>query len=137
MQNGKLRQLGKPLEVYDDPADTFVATFIGSPPMNLVPRGAHLVGFRPEHLLPVENVPATDRVIMPFHIERVEYLSGDRHVYGTVKGIGDETRVIARLPSTIDTPISSDEIHEFAVRSNRLRFFDAESGLRRDPVPLT
>jgi len=136
MQNGRLRQLGPPVEVYDDPADTFVATFIGSPPMNLVARGAHLVGFRPEHLLPIENVTTADRATMPFHIERVEYLSGDRHVYGTVKGIGEQTRVIARLPSTIDTPIASDEIHDFAVRADRLRFFDADTGERTTPVPL-
>jgi multiple sugar transport system ATP-binding protein len=136
MQAGRLRQLGRPTEIYDDPADTFVATFIGSPPMNLVPRGAHLVGFRPEHLLPVENVPDADRAVMPFHIDRVEYLSGDRHVYGTVKGIGEETRVIARLPSTIDTPIAAGELHDFAVRRAKLRFFEEATGLRCDPVPL-
>jgi len=138
MHGGKLRQLGKPVEIYDHPADTFVATFIGSPPMNLVTRGEHLVGFRPEHLLPIENVPAAvERVTMPFRIERVEYLSGDRHVYGTITGIGDETRVIARLPSTIDTPISGDEVHDFAVRADKLRFFDAASGIGCDPVPLS
>jgi len=136
MRNGRLCQLGPPVEVYDDPADTFVATFIGSPPMNLVRREAHLIGFRPEHLLPIENVTTADRVTMPFHIERVEYLSGDRHVYGTVKGIGEETRVIARLPSTIDTPISADEVHDFAVRADRLRFFDADSTQRTSPIPL-
>jgi multiple sugar transport system ATP-binding protein len=136
MQSGKLRQLGRPVEIYDDPADVFVATFIGSPPMNLITRDAHLVGFRPEHLLPIENVTTADRATMPFKIDRVEYLSGDRHVYGTVTGIGEETRVIARLPSTISTPISSGETHEFAVPATRLRFFEASSGLRCDPVPL-
>src|SRR6266487_3155540 len=85
---GKVRQIGPPVEVYDDPADTFVATFIGSPPMNLVPRDGELVGFRPEHLLPAEIV-AGDRVPVPFAVDRIEYLSGDRHVYGTVSGIGE------------------------------------------------
>ena len=132
---GKVRQLGKPVEVYDDPADTFVATFIGSPPMNLVLRDGQLVGFRPEHLLPVENVPG-GRVTIPFAVDRIEYLSGDRHVYGTVSRIGAETRVVARLPSTVDTEITAGEEHEFAVPERRLRFFDAQSGLRRDPVPL-
>ena len=136
MNAGKIRQLGHPVDVYDDPADTFVATFIGSPPMNLVPRDGHLVGFRPEHLLPIENVRGAERVTMPFHIERVEYLSGDRHVYGTISGIGEDTRVIARLPSTVDTPISAGERHDFAVPSARLRFFDAESGQRSEPVPV-
>jgi hypothetical protein len=36
MDKGRIRQIGKPQEVYDDPADTFVATFLGSPPMNLI-----------------------------------------------------------------------------------------------------
>src|ERR687894_881376 len=42
---GKVRQIGPPKEVYSEPADTFVATFIGSPPMNLIDKGDHLLGF--------------------------------------------------------------------------------------------
>jgi multiple sugar transport system ATP-binding protein len=136
MDHGKVRQLGPPVEVYDDPADTFVATFIGSPPMNLVPRDGRLVGFRPEHLLPVENVPEPSRTTMPLRVDRIEYLSGDRHVYGTVSRIGEESRVIARLPATVPTPIAVGESHEFAVDGGRLRFFDADSGERAEPVPV-
>jgi multiple sugar transport system ATP-binding protein len=135
MERGTVRQLGPPVEVYDDPADTFVATFIGSPPMNLVPRDGRLVGFRPEHLLPVENVQGSDRTTMPLRVERIEYLSGDRHVYGTASRIGADTRVIARLPATVATPIAVGETHEFAVDARRLRFFDAAGGRRADPVP--
>jgi multiple sugar transport system ATP-binding protein len=135
MESGTIRQLGPPRDVYDDPSDTFVATFIGSPPMNLVPRDGVLVGFRPEHLLPAEVVSA-DAVAIPFAVERIEYLSGDRHVYGTVTRIGEETRVIARLPSTVSTPLSSGEVHDFAVPPDRLRFFDAQTQLRRESVPL-
>ena len=136
MDHGKIRQLGPPVEVYDDPADTFVATFIGSPPMNLVPRDGRLVGFRPEHLLPVENVAGPNRTAMPLRVDRIEYLSGDRHVYGTVSRIGEESRVIARLPATVATPIAVGESHEFAVDGGRLRFFDADSGERAEPVPV-
>jgi multiple sugar transport system ATP-binding protein len=135
MDRGTVRQLGPPVEVYDDPADTFVATFIGSPPMNLVPRDGRLVGFRPEHLLPFENVQGPDRATMPLRVERIEYLSGDRHVYGTASRIGEETRVIARLPATVATPIAVGETHDFAVDARRLRFFDTGSGQRADPVP--
>jgi len=136
MDRGRVRQLGPPVEVYDEPADTFVATFIGSPPMNLVPRDGRFVGFRPEHLLPVEHVPGPERIIVPFRVERIEYLSGDRHVYGTASRIGEETRVIARLPATVSTPITAGETHQFAVHPSRLRFFDAGSGRRTDPVPI-
>jgi ABC-type sugar transport system ATPase subunit len=136
MDRGRVRQLGPPVEVYDEPADTFVATFIGSPPMNLVPRDGRFVGFRPEHLLPVEHVPGPERTMVPFLVERIEYLSGDRHVYGTASRIGDQTRVIARLPATVSTPITAGETHRFAVHPSRLRFFDAGSGRRTDPVPI-
>jgi ABC-type sugar transport system ATPase subunit len=136
MDRGRVRQLGPPVEVYDDPADTFVATFIGSPPMNLVPRDGRFVGFRPEHLLPAEVVPEAERTAVPFAVERIEYLSGDRHVYGTATRVGEPTRVIARLPATVTIPIEAGETHEFAVPRGRLRFFDAGTGRRADPVPV-
>jgi multiple sugar transport system ATP-binding protein len=136
MYAGRIRQLGTPVDVYDDPADTFVATFLGSPPMNLVRRSDVLVGFRPEHLWPVENVPAEHRVTMPFEVERLEYLSGDRHVYGVVKGVGEDTRVIARLPATVTTPLQPGETHEFAVHADRVRFFDVGTEQRTDRVRL-
>jgi multiple sugar transport system ATP-binding protein len=136
MYQGRIRQLGPPVEVYDDPADTFVATFLGSPPMNLVPRDGTLVGFRPEHLLPAQIVHGTDRLTVPFQVDRVEHLSGDRHLYGTVRGLGEETRVIARLPATVSTPVEPGEEHEFAVRAERLRFFDEASGERTAPVSV-
>src|SRR5438477_3033891 len=47
MQGGRVRQLGTPVEVYAEPADTFVASFLGSPPMNIVEAPDCLVGFRP------------------------------------------------------------------------------------------
>jgi multiple sugar transport system ATP-binding protein len=135
MSAGRVRQIGAPVEIYDDPADTFVATFIGSPPMNLVPRGETLVGFRPEHLLPVENVTG-ERVTVTLEVRRMEYLSGDRHIYGTVDLGGEPTRVIARLPATVETPIEVGERHDFAVPARRLRFFDAGSGVRTEPIRI-
>jgi multiple sugar transport system ATP-binding protein len=131
LSDGTVRQIGRPAEVYDDPADTFVATFIGSPPMNLVPRDGILVGFRPEHLLPAGTLDGGAEVSL--FVDRIEYLSGDRHVYGTASGLGEPTRVVARLPSTVATPIATGTSHDFAVARDRLRHFDARTGLRRDP----
>jgi multiple sugar transport system ATP-binding protein len=131
MYAGKVRQVGPPRDVYQDPADTFVATFLGSPPMNLVARGDRLVGFRPESFLPAELAEADGNPVKAqFDVARIEYLSGDRHVYGTVRGIGDETRVIARLPATVTTPIEAGETREFRVDERDLRFFDAATGMR-------
>ena len=137
MYDGKVRQIGPPREVYDDPADTFVATFLGSPPMNLVERGDHLLGFRPENLLPTELVEGDgSRVTADLEIARIEHLSGDRHVYGTLRGIADETRVIARLPATVATPLDAGETREFAIHERDLRFFDTETGKQTAARPV-
>src|SRR5262249_50212339 len=49
LNKGVVHQLATPKEVYDEPADTFVATFLGSPPMNLIENDGAIIGFRPEH----------------------------------------------------------------------------------------
>jgi multiple sugar transport system ATP-binding protein len=136
LDKGTVRQVGHPVEVYDDPADTFVATFIGSPPMNLVPHDGMLVGFRPEHLLPAGALPGDGHREVPLAVDRIEYLSGDRHLYGTVTSLGEPTRVVARLPATVSTPITAGETYEFAVAPQRLRFFDADTGVRREPAKV-
>jgi multiple sugar transport system ATP-binding protein len=134
MYGGRLRQLGPPQEVYLRPADTFVATFLGSPPMNLVGRGdVELLGFRPESFLPVALVGGDRRIDAQFEVDRVEYLSGDRHVYGTVRGLGEPTRVIARLGATVSTPIEVGKVNEFALHERDLCRFDAASGRRIEP----
>src|SRR5437016_5429956 len=86
LDHGRIHQLGTPQEVYDHPADTFVATFIGSPPMNLVEANGALTGFRPEHFLPREAYPA-DEVLsqFPFDVTRIENLGSDRLVYGILQ----------------------------------------------------
>jgi multiple sugar transport system ATP-binding protein len=133
MSEGRIRQLGTPHDVYHDPADTFVATFLGSPPMNMVRRDDVLIGFRPESLLPKGVVqPDDDAVTVPFHVHRVENLGSERHLVGTVSGIGPETRVIAMLPSTVSVDIPVDETSEFVIRGADLRFFDTDAGLRTE-----
>ena len=137
MSEGRIRQLGTPHEVYHQPADTFVATFLGSPPMNIVRRDDVLVGFRPESLLPKGVVDVDDgAVIVPFHVHRIEYLGSERHLHGTVTGIGEETRVISMLPATVSAHVPVDQTSEFVVRGADLRFFEKETGLRTAPQRL-
>jgi len=137
MYEGRLRQLGPPQEVYSQPADTFVATFLGSPPMNLVARDGDILGFRPESFLPAALVAGGDRrLTASLEVTRVEHLSGDRHVIGTVTGLGEPTRVIARLPATITTPIQAGSSYELAVHERDLSFFDAQSGRRTTAQPV-
>ena len=76
-----------------------------------------------------------DKVTASLEIARIEYLSGDRHVYGTLTGLGEETRVIARLPATITTPLEDGDKRDFAVHERDLRFFDAESGKQTAAQP--
>ncbi len=131
MNEGRIRQLGTPFEVYDDPADTFVATFLGSPPMNMVEREDTIVGFRPEALLPKGVVDAdADAVTVAFDVSRVEYLGAERQVIGTIDGLGPPTRAIALLPANVSVPVPAGETSDFVVRGADLRFFDKATGLR-------
>ena len=131
MAEGRIRQLGTPFEVYDDPADTFVATFLGSPPMNMVEREDTTIGFRPEALLPKGVMdPDADAVSVAFDVSRVEYLGAERQVMGTVEGLGPATRAIALLPANVSVPVPAGETSEFVVRGADLRFFDKTTGLR-------
>jgi multiple sugar transport system ATP-binding protein len=131
MQGGKVRQIGSPAEVYDEPADTFVAGFLGSPPMNFVDGPGALVGFRPEHFLPREaHGDGAELLTLPLAIHRVEYLGADRLVYGTPTERFQGAKVIARLPSTVTTPVAVGDTAEFAVRVRDLKFFDRQSGRR-------
>ena len=133
MNAGQVRQVGEPQEIYNDPADTFVATFLGSPPMNLLDSNAHLVGFRPENFLPGELARGDGAMVtFPFHLGRVENLGSDRLLYGTVEG-AERNRTISKLPSTVEVLVEAGETYDFAVRRADLRYFDKKSGLRKEP----
>jgi multiple sugar transport system ATP-binding protein len=137
MQGGTVRQIGTPPQIYREPADTFVAGFVGSPPMNLVEGPECLVGFRPEHLLPSCTPEAANTLLpLPLRVTRVEYLGADRLLYGTLDGKFQNASVIARLPFTVGIPIESGERHEFAVPRAELRFFDRATGRRIAPRAL-
>ncbi len=137
MDKGQVRQVGTPRDVYRDPADTFVATFLGSPPMNLVEREDCVVGFRPESFLPQGVADAgPDAVTLSFHVRRVEYLGSERHLIGTVTELGQDTRVIAMLPATVSLDVPTGQSHDFVIAARDLRVFDKETGQRTEPRPL-
>jgi len=135
LNNGSIHQLGTPLEVYGDPADTFVATFIGSPPMNLIETDDLITGFRPEHCWPRGMFGQEERLrSMPMRVARLEYLGADRLVYGALESPLPPARVIARLPSTVSVDVAAGARQEFAVRDRDLKYFDRATGLRK-PAP--
>ena len=129
IDHGKVRQVGTPAEIYDDPADRFVATFVGTPPMNLLSRGGAYLGFRPENFLPKDMIDDGNGGVteFSFRVDRSEYLGSERIVYGVVDGF--DTQVItAKLPPAHvpEESIRPGEWHPFAVRKSALRYFDHE-----------
>jgi multiple sugar transport system ATP-binding protein len=135
MQGGKVRQIGSPVEVYDDPADTFVAGFLGSPPMNLIDYRDFLLGARPEHFIPLEDGARSNGMMrFMFRVTRVENLGSDRLVYAVLEPPFPEAKVIARV--TTRTPIPIGEVRPFGVHEQDLRFFDKGTGQRTQPRPL-
>ncbi len=127
MNAGRVEQFGTPEEVYNRPATTFVASFMGSPPMNLLkhlrnadfggPAGA-ILGIRPEHL----HIADTGWAVQ---VEAIEMLGAERLVYGR---LGDES-LIVRMDESQPSPKLGATIHA-APRTDRLHWFDSASGQR-------
>jgi multiple sugar transport system ATP-binding protein len=134
IDHGRVRQVGSPAAIYDDPADRFVATFVGTPPMNLVDWKSGHLGFRPEHFLPVEMIEGGEVTEFSFRVDRAEYLGSERIVYGELEGLHSPAEVTAKLPPA-HVPlecIRPGEWHAFAVRNRRLCYFDRD-GKRARP----
>jgi ABC-type sugar transport system ATPase subunit len=134
IDSGRVRQLGTPREIYEYPADTFVATFLGSPPMNLIPHGNTLIGFRPENFHPAEPGQAADASShLQFTLEHIreEYLGSEKLIYGEVQGTKAVSRVAANHPVSHAMGSSAT----FVVNRRDVRMFDTESGLAMDEQP--
>ncbi len=134
IDGGRVRQIGTPREIYEEPADTFVATFLGSPPMNLIPDGPSLVGFRPENAFPLTGTGAADATstaTYSFDAIREEYLGSEKLVYGEVGGI----RAVARMAANDALPGEIGDSVVFGVKRSDIRVFDRESGVHRQQRP--
>jgi len=124
LNQGRLQQIGTPQQVYDQPATAFVAQFIGTPPMNLLPAGmlgsadVH-VGIRPEHLelRSDGNIHAV--------VRQVEHLGHEILLIGDAAG----TKLIARLDPSAFVPKVGDPV-VFGTDPGRLHRFDAATGER-------
>jgi len=146
LRDGRLQQVGPPRELYDRPANTFVAGFIGSPAMNLctvplgsngvvrfggedvpVPRGAAngrrslVLGLRPESLdLAPDGVQA--------RVEVVEELGADAFVFCVTELDGETTKLVARTEAR-RAPERGSQV-SLRPRAEEAHLFDAESGER-------
>ncbi len=130
MEKGKIQQIGTPQRIYDDPANEFVATFLGSPSMNILRAKGRRFGFRPEHFLPktLQDNPENS-VSFHYFVKRVEYLGSDRLVYGYVGGHENEL-TLAKVPSNVRVSLDIEGEYEFAVHHDNIKYFDEISGER-------
>ena len=146
MNAGRMEQIGTPDAVYHRPATTFVASFIGSPPMNLItgradgmrfavggqamalpaaaPRDGELIlGVRPEHAeLSASNSTGSG---WPLKVEALEMLGAERLVYGRV----GESMFIVRIDATLAPPKVGDMV-SLAVTPEHLHWFDPATQAR-------
>jgi multiple sugar transport system ATP-binding protein len=140
MNAGILQQVGTPGEIYDHPANLFVAGFIGSPTMNFVPATTEngtakasgfsvklpkpvsapkgTLGFRPEAV--------TDRIVdeansMQMKVDVVERLGSDQFLYGKVGGDSVTARVDPRMK------VDPGDTVKLGLDTRTLHFFDAET----------
>jgi multiple sugar transport system ATP-binding protein len=153
LHDGRLQQVGSPLEVYSEPANSFVATFIGTPPMNLLrgrvgaggrvagdgfeltlpaalaaragaPGREVVIGLRPEHLRHPAEAGAGPTAPLAVAVEVVELLGHQAVVHGKVGG---------ELVSAIVTPALAPPAGQgidLAAQLDRLHLFAAETGER-------
>jgi multiple sugar transport system ATP-binding protein len=159
MNKGELQQLGPPQDVYDRPANTFVAEFIGSPAMPLfkgelrttndggVSIEADGVVFLPSEkdvdALRRANIKRVTIGVRPEHLELSDAY-GERPAAAAfdgridvVESLGSEihaTVLLDERPVAVrlppETPIRSNEMRRFVVAPERLHLFDTESGMR-------
>jgi sn-glycerol 3-phosphate transport system ATP-binding protein len=127
MNGGHMEQFGTPEEVYNRPASTFVASFIGSPPMNLLqhapgtPAG-QILGIRPEHL---DITPVIENGGWTLTVDTVELLGAERLVHAR---LGQETLTL-RLEESVPAPQPGSTFHA-TPRADRLHWFDRASQKR-------
>ncbi len=138
LNQGQIEQMGTPSEVYSNPASTFVASFIGAPPMNLIEanvsdQGIHLgdqivesalphrgpvtLGLRPERA----KIGNGGGLRVP--ISAVEELGANRLIHGQVGGVN------ITVSQDADLPIPSGEMM-VGFRSEDAHFFDPSTGRR-------
>ncbi len=128
MREGRIEQDGPPMELYNDPANRFVAGFLGSPAMNFIDagllgvEGADTVGLRPQYLRPMQDGRLKGRIV---HFER---LGSDTHI---IVDIGQGAPLVARLAGQHEFTLN-DEISMDYEEANALYFDSAGDRIRRD-----
>ncbi|WP_355661165.1 sn-glycerol-3-phosphate import ATP-binding protein UgpC [Halomonas salifodinae] len=145
LNGGRIEQVGTPMEIYSRPASVFVATFIGSPAMNLIPldylreknngllddlpEGTDLIGVRPDDLR--MQAPDEPHLVMDATLELYEAAGAESHLYVRLAG-SDQPTVIRTAGQP---PVAEGETLRFHVTRDALHPFHRESGRRTDDAP--
>jgi len=126
MNKGKLQQIGSPEDLYEHPANTFVAQFIGSPAMNVLPSSVlgiggagQLAGFRPEHVQLDNGRPGL--ASLETAVDVVEYLGDEQLAYVRL----GENELVVKLP--VDPRLRPGDKETFFVPLEKVLLFDEES----------
>ncbi|HWV21344.1 MAG TPA: sn-glycerol-3-phosphate import ATP-binding protein UgpC [Devosia sp.] len=142
MNGGLVEQIGTPTEVYDRPATLFVAGFIGSPPMNLLPvsalaaapdvdtlglpEGTDVVGIRPDRF--ALETPAEPALALAATVELLEPIGGESHLH--VRLTNGDHPIILSAPGRPE--IAEGAAITVHIRPADMHPFNRESGRRTD-----
>ena len=133
LSKGELQQLGTPEELYERPANTFVATFIGSPPMNVLPSSllgvggtGQLAGFRPEHAELGNGRPGAGT--LQTSVEVVEYLGDEQLAHLRF----DDHEIVVKLP--VEPRLRRGEHETISVPLDKVLLFDEASSRAVGPA---
>jgi multiple sugar transport system ATP-binding protein/alpha-glucoside transport system ATP-binding protein len=136
LRDGRIEQVGSPIELYDNPRNTFVAQFIGSPKMNFLDHSdlssanakalkidpkAGIFGIRPEHLKPTTAAKA----LISAPLELVENLGE----YALVHMVTESGREMIAKMDKPPKAAAGDMIH-LTADAGSIHCFDADNGLR-------
>jgi len=116
LDGGKIQQIDTPQNIFNNPQNTFVATFMGSMPMNIIEENGVLVGFRPEDVCLGKSKDAFN---FEAEIDFVESLGSEKNVYFEYKGV----KCCAKVPN--DVTIGGSVA--FNVPKNALHYFDPKT----------
>jgi multiple sugar transport system ATP-binding protein len=142
MNDGVIRQIGTPEDIYNDPADSFVAGFIGSPAMNLLPVVADGQGTCRAGDLPLRvSPPRAGTTVLGIRSEDLELCSESDAMFGcevyTFELLGDSTLLTAMIGDRLVAARAGKSVRLQAgtrvwlrCSPDRLYWFDGETGLR-------
>jgi len=119
MKKGRLQQFDTPMNIYNHPANRFVAEFVGSPSMNFIEASPLTVGIRPEHIS-VLSQPQNGAIAAKVYV--TEQMGNETFVFLTV----GTNRLIARAPA--DFRAADESRVWITITKDKVHFFDPVSG---------